>query len=424
MMSALARSDTSPLSIGIIGAGIVGVSCGLHLQRAGHQVEVIDWRGAGEGASSGNAGIIAVSELIPFSTFATLRKVPAMLRDPNGPLRLRRDYLLPILPWLARFTLACRPSKQEAIVAALSNILSRSWDAWSAFATDPAVAALIKRVGWLQVFEDSDGVRKKTATVALQRARGIAVQEVSSKEIQDMEPALAPVFGAGLYYPDNGLVSSPLKMVRALSEMLFRDGATYHRERAVAIATLPGGEIEVRTTGETRRYDRVVLAAGAHSRSLLRTLKLDVPLDTERGYHLMLPRPGLSLRRSVSFSDYGFSLGPIDDAIRLTSGVEFAGLEAEPDWSPIRHMVTHAQRFLPGLSSDISDQWLGFRPSLPDSLPVIGSPRKHPGVILAFGHGHLGLTTGPLTGSLVAATVARAPLPFDIEPLSPSRWGI
>jgi D-amino-acid dehydrogenase len=410
-------------SIAVIGAGIVGVSCALHLQRIGHRVEILDPRGPGEGASSGNAGIVALSEAIPFSTPATLSRIPAMLCDPNSPLWIRWSYLPQITPWFLRFALACRPEQVRMTVDALSGLLSQSWDCWSDLVRGRETERLLSRAGWLRVFETDAAVARQMTVVRLQRDKGVDVRELDAAGIAAMEPALAPIFVKGLYYPQNGLISNPLDMTRGLAGDFLAAGGLHRREQALAVAEARDRRIELRTESGARLYDLVVIAAGAWSRSLLRTLGIDLPLDTERGYHAMLPRPKRSLHRSVHFPESGFSLTPIGEDIRVTSGVEFAGLEAPPDFRRIRHMAARAPRLLPGLANMCISEWMGFRPSLPDSLPVIGRLRGYPAIIAAFGHGHLGLTTGPATGQIVAAIVEHRPPRLDISPFSPCRWG-
>jgi D-amino-acid dehydrogenase len=409
-------------TIGVIGGGIVGISCALFLQRSGHVVEVIDYAGPGEGASSGNAGIIALSEVVPLSTMSTLAQLPSLLLSKTSPLRVRASYLPRAAPWLLRFVLACREKRLRAIETALNGLLSNSWASWTEIVRGTDGEHLLSRAGWLQVFETAASLARRQTTINRKRRFGILIEEVGPAEIRQLEPALAPRFAGGLYYPKNGLVHDPLKMVQALAESFVATGGAYHRERVMTIDPAQENQVKIQTDTARRNYDAIVVAAGAWSRSLVRALGYDMPLDTERGYHLMLEKPRATITRSVNFPDHGFSLTPIGDAIRLTSGLEFAGLNAHPDFRRIQRLTRHASQMIPELVAVSTSQWLGFRPSFPDSLPVIGALRDHPGVVVAFGHGHLGLTAGPFTGSLVASIMGGVPLPIDMSPFSPDRW--
>ena len=211
-------------------------------------------------------------------------------------------------------------------------------------------------------------------------------------------------------------------MMRALAEDAREAGVVLH---TTEVARLERGAeaVLVDKDGRSASFDGVVVAAGAWSQRLLRTLEVNLPLDSERGYHLMLPTPGRSLTRPVSLPVPGYTLAQMSDGVRLTTGVEFAGLDAPPDFRRAYRMLAHARAVLPGLASEPCAEWLGFRPSMPDSLPVIGPLRRHPKVIAAFGHGHLGVTLGPVTGALVAALASgRAPRQ-DVTPFMPSRFG-
>lgn len=419
-MSALSAVTLSkPGRIGIIGAGAVGLSCAFHLQRSGHHVEVLDPRDPGEGASLGNAGIIATSEVFPMARFATLRQVPRMLFDPIGPLVIRWRYAPFIAPWLIKFLIASRPAEVRRISFALSNLLRPAVDAWRDVARACAVEHRLVTQGWLRLFTTQQNFKNAARDAKLQRELGVRVEMLSSAEICELEPALALVFAGAAFFPDAGNLTSPLGMMRSLATHITKNGAVIEKREVRHIEIVNSQAVVVDASGRRTTYDRVIIAAGAWSRKLVRTLGLDVPLDTERGYHVMLPTPSRTLQRAISVPIPGYSMVQMEDGIRITTGVEFAGLNAPPDFRRIRRMIEHAQTTLPGLVPHPLSEWLGFRPSMPKSMPVIGPLERYPQVVLAFGHGHLGLTLGPITGSLVATILAGQMPAIDPTPFLP-----
>ena len=405
--------------IGIIGAGVVGLCCAIHLQRQGYRVAVLDPRDPGEGASLGNAGIIAVSEVFPLARAATLRQVPRMLFDPTGPLVVKSRYAPCIAPWLIRLVAAGRPAEVRRITRALASLLAPAMEAWRDMVQVCGAEHKLVLQGWLRLFATQSNLQIAARDAELQRALGVRVDVLGTAGVHDLEPALGPIFAGGLFFPDAGQLTSPLGMMRALAAHVVQNGGSIDKREASRIEVVDDQAVVVDGSGTRTAYDRVVIAAGAWSRRLVRTLGLDVPLDTERGYHVMLPTPSQTLRRPVTVPNPGYSLVQMEDGLRLTTGVEFAGLDAPPDFRRIRRMIKHAQTSLPGLLPHPLSEWLGFRPSMPKSMPVIGPLPRHPQVILAFGHGHLGVTLGPVTGRLVTAVVAGRAPPIDLAPFLP-----
>lgn len=406
--------------IAIIGAGAVGLCSALHLQRAGHVVEIFDPRDPGEGASLGNAGVIAVSEVLPLGRPSTLRQLPRMLSDPIGPLVIRWRYLPHIAPWMLRFALASRTSEVERISKALATLLAGSVDAWREIVRGSGAEWRIVSTGWLKVYSSGADLARAMPDIARQRALGVKIDVLSADEVRQFEPALAPVFAGGTFCSDACNVNTPLRMMQALAMHARQNGAVFHKSEVRQIEADGDGPAVINAVSSRARYDRVVVSAGAWSRRLVRSLDINVPLDTERGYHVMLETPERPLTRPVSVAIPGYSLVQMEEGLRLTTGVEFAGLDAPADFRRIRRMAEHAAKVLPGLRPRPLSEWLGFRPSMPTSLPVIGPLRAYPSIVLAFGHGHLGLTLAPLTGRLVAAAIDGTEPPLDITPFLPA----
>jgi D-amino-acid dehydrogenase len=410
------------MRIAVVGAGIVGVSCALHLRHDGHDVTLIDPRAPGTATSFGNAGGIVTGSVVPNSTPALLRDIPRMLFDRNSAVRLRWRYLPQLAPWLIRFLLAGRHARVGPIADALQPLVSRAYDAHRELIAWSDAEGIVRPVGWLKVYETESGFAGTAYDRDLMQSRGVKLDVLEADEIRQLEPALARRYVKGLLQPDSAFVSSPHRLVQAYATQFQRLGGMIAQERVRGVQPIDGG---VRLDCELgfRDFTAVVIAAGAWSKTLARQVGDRVSLDTERGYHLNLEAGEAGeLRRPVVFPERGFVLAPMQDGIRLTSGVELAGLDAPPDFSRIRRLLPAARDALPGLSDRVTRQWLGYRPSTPDSLPVIGRSPHARSVFYAFGHQHLGLTLGPVTGRLIAGLVADRAPEFDLTPYRADRF--
>ncbi len=406
----------------IVGAGIVGVACGLYLQRDGWKVTLIDRGSPGEGASKGNAGLIALSHATPMALPGIVRRVPGMLLDPDAPLAIRWRYLPRLAPWLIRFLRASTDAEVERICAALASLLHDALDAYRPLLELAGAGDLVHRRGLLYVYENERSFARARAEIELRRRFGVEVETVGPNEIRQLVPDLAPIFNRGAFYPACGHVVDPYRLVQVLAQALRREGGTVLCEDVVGFDLNDRGVRAVRTTAAAHPAEAVVVAAGAWSRSLARALGLRVPLDTERGYNVTVADPGIEPRLPVVSGDHLFGVTPMLDGVRLGGTVEFAGLKARPH--PSRHalLMKVAKRLYPGLDVSRRTEWMGFRPSMPDSLPVIGASPRYTNAFLAFGHGHIGLTTAAATGRAIADLAAGRPTAFDLAPFRPDRF--
>ncbi|MDX6749482.1 FAD-dependent oxidoreductase [Geminicoccaceae bacterium 1502E] len=406
----------------VVGAGIVGASCALFLQRDGNQVTLVDPREPGGGTSLGNAGIISLGSVSPVGTRAMLARVPSMLLDRNSPLSVRWRHLPELLPWLARLVLASRPERVEELSRALAALLDRADQAHDILIQQCGLANLVRSGGWLKIACSPEKLEASTAGErAMLERHGRAFEMLDAAQVRDLEPALSPEVAGGLLLPHNRAVRHPQRYVAGIVATFLERGGRHVRAPARELLIEEGRLAGVASEAGTLPADAVVIAAGAFSRKLAGHAGLRVPLEAERGYHLMLPHPAETLRRPVYSIDDGFVLAPMEHGIRLTGGVELASLEAPPDFRRVRRLVPRAQRLLPQLSAEIRSEWQGHRPSLPDSLPVIGRAPGHDNLFLAFGHQHIGLTLGPVTGQLVADLVAGREPPVDLAPYRADR---
>lgn len=393
----------------------------LSLQREGRRVTVFDPEPPGEGCSLGNAGIIAPYAVVPVQTPGILWDVPGMLIDPLSPLAVRWAHFLPLVPWLIRFALASRPSRVEAVSTALASLLPRVREAWNDLAGEAGAAGLLTGGEVLMLFGSEKGWRDAQFSLDLRRRRGVPTEEIPVAEALRLEPALAPVFVRAALIPDLTWCVDPLALTRSLAGRFQALGGEIRAERVRAARPRDEGGAVLESDNGTSAWDDVVLAAGAWSRPLAAMLGTPVPLGTERGYHVMLDHGAGLLGRPVNLNDRGFYMTPMAAGLRCAGTVELGGLDAPADPKRADAIERQARRLLPDAGKKLSD-WLGFRPSMPDSLPVLGPVPGRRGVWLNFGHGHLGLTLAATCGRITADLIAGRDPGIDLTPFSAVRF--
>lgn len=407
----------------VIGAGIIGVCSACALQQAGFEVTLVDRKAPGRECSFGNAGGMAVAEVMPLSSPGIVWRIPGWLLDPLGPLAIRWGHLPRLLPWLWRFWRAGTPARVEAASNALASLLASTYDDYEPLLEAAGARGLLSRNGSITVYETRRGWEEDALEWETKQARGIRIEHLGPEAIREQEPDLAPVFAGGVRMPDWGHVADPFAVVNAIATHFERGGGTIRRAEVVDFEPHAGRPAAARTaSGERLGFDRLVVAAGAWSKALARRLGSRVPLDTERGYNTTLPHPGVRLNNMITSGEGKFVLTPMRMGLRIGGAVELAGLAAPPDFARARALLDRARRFFPRLDTSGGTEWMGYRPSLPDSLPVIGRSPRHANVIFAFGHGHLGLTMGATTARLVTA-LARGDDPgIDLRPFRVDRF--
>ncbi len=406
----------------VIGAGIVGLCCGTYLQRDGWQVTWIDPRGPGEGCSYGNAGQRSDSTFLPLATPGILKRVPGMLMDPMGPLTIRWAYLLNLAPWLLRFVASATPEKVEAFMRDFGAMIAHARKCYEPIVADAGLADLIRPRGALEVFETKAAFDNIQTSVKMRQRHGVPLNVVGPEEIRQIEPALSGNFAGGIHRTDMDTVINPLKHSQRIAELAAKRGGRFVRGEARRIEAKGGGKSTVHTDGAPLDADLVVVAAGALSKKFAAQAGARVPLDTERGYHAMLPNPGVELRIPVKSAEGGFYMTPMELGLRIAGTDELASVHAPPDYRRVDPMIKRAKRLVPGLNTEGAVPWMGMRPSLPDSKPVVGPAPNTPGVMLAFGHDHYGLTLGAVTGKAIADLVAGRKTDFDVTPFRANRF--
>ncbi len=406
----------------MVGCGIVGVCCALYLQRDGHNVIVIDRNGPGEGCSSGNAGQFVTGYCVPVGLPGIAGQVPAMLMDPLGPLTIRWPYLPRLLPWLLRFVAASSPRRIEAIADALYDLNRHALTAFDPLIEQAGAKHLIRTNGRLDVYQSERAFAKAQIKFDLLRRRGVRVELLEQKQIRELEPALADRCRYGAFYPESAHTTNPLRLTQLLAEDFVRRGGQILRETVTDFQFDSDGIRSVSTDGGHHPADRLVLAAGAYSRPLAAKLGSKLPLDAERGYHVMLPHAGIQLNRAVVYGDRYFGLTPMEEGLRLAGTVELASVQAAPNYARADNLFHAARRALPSLNDQGAIRWMGCRPSMPDSLPVLGRSPVHPSVYFAFGHGHLGLTGAAATGKIIADLIAHRVQDSHVEAFRADRF--
>lgn len=411
----------APQEIAVIGAGLVGAACALALAADGHRVTILDPDPPGAGTSSGNAGGIVTGAVVPTATPQVLRSLPGYVLDRNGPAVLRLRHAPRALPWLWRFVRAGRRAEVARIAAALQPLVEGSLRAHRHLAALAGAGGMITDEGWLKVFASDAEFAVTAPDRALMDRAGVRYQVLGRDEVLALEPGLNPDLARiGLHQPESGFVRNPRGLAAAYADAALSRGARHLHLRVRGLARRADG-VTLQTEAGPQDFARVVIAAGAWSAPLARQAGDRVSLDTERGYHLGFA-PGTEdlLRRPVGLPALGMVLSPMQGGLRLVSGDELAGLTAAPDFRRIRALLPGARRAVPGLEGQlVVTEWMGFRPSTPDSLPVIGPSPRGAQVIHAFGHGHLGLTLSAITALMVADAVAgRAPR------IDPTPYGI
>ncbi len=413
---------TKPKTAVVLGAGIVGVCVALNLQERGWHVILLDPAEPGEGASKGNAGVIAIDHVTPVGMPGIVWDVPRMLLARHAPLSIRWPYLPRLAPWLYRFVRASTPRRVSEISQALAGLLAEAYDCYLPLLDAAGARDLFRRRGWLMVYESEAAFARDANARAIRERHGVRIELLGVDEIGQLAPAVTPRARRGVLFPDCGQTVNPHRLVQTLAAAVRERDGEIVRDAARAFSFEDGRVNTVIGAAGSWAADAVVVAAGAWSKPLATQLGSPVPLDTERGYHVMFEAPGVDLSLPIASGDLQFAITPMEHGLRAAGTVELGGLEAPP--TPARHasLVAVSQRLLPGLDTTRQSRWMGFRPSMPDSLPVLGRAPHCPNAFFAFGHGHIGITAGAITGRLVAQEVAGEATDLDLAPFKAGRF--
>jgi glycine/D-amino acid oxidase-like deaminating enzyme len=409
-------------SVVVIGAGIVGVCAAWQLARRGASVTLIDRDEPGRGCSFGNAGALSFGSVAPLAMPGVMRDAVSMLFDPAAPLRIPLTYLPKAAPWLTRFVRAARPDAVKRISDALSALLANSIEKHLEILSEVGAIEIVRRTGQLYLYPDEAWLAKDAGSWQLRKEHGLRIERLDRDGILALEPEVGPDYAIGMFTPDQGMSVNPYRQVTAIAAGFARHGGRIARDRVVAIEVENDRVRAVRGESETYPCDHAVICAGAWSVQLLRPLGYALPLESQRGYHVTIASPGVTISRPVVAADRKVFLTPMEEGLRAAGTVEFGGLSRAPTRKRAEYLVRDMARVFPRaqIPADWSF-WMGHRPCLPDSLPVLG-PSRHRGLWFNFGHGHLGLTMSAPSGDILARAICGEPSNIDLAPFSFARF--
>ena len=423
----LAGSSASDLGrnevpIAIVGAGIVGICAAAYLAEAGYRVTVYDRTGVCEETSSGNASAFAFSEVLPLAHKGMMKNLPRWLADPLGPLSIPPSYLPRLLPWLWRFWRAGSAKHYEASLAAQAGMMKLAEPEWMGLLDRSGTKSMLREDGSLELYESESEFRASLPGWAARDRFGIPYRHVEGEELAALQPGLSKQFVKAAFVPGWKTSIDPKLLGKAIWAYAERLGARFEHREVKAIEADGSGVALRFADGGSAKAGRLLIAAGAWSHRLAAQLGDRIPLETERGYNTTLPADAFDVKRQLIFSGHGFVVTPLSTGLRVGGAVELGGLSLPPNYQRSKAMLEKAKRFLPGLKTEGGREWMGYRPSLPDSLPVIGRSRTAPNVYYAFGHGHLGKTQAAGTARLIRDLVSGQAPALDLSPFSPQRF--
>ena len=408
------------LKIGIVGAGIQGISNALFLQKKGFKVTIFDRDEPGSPAASyGNAGHFSPYASVPINRPDVLTDVPAMLLSSTGPLALKWNYVPKMFPWFLQFIRNCTTKKMMHTAKNMHQILDLALPAYDELFDEIELGGLVEKKGILYIWNDQS-LKSRDLEIEVRNELGVDQQLVSQKEIHDLEPNIKPIYHGGVYYQYGRHARNPKKILLKLYELFLKKGGKFLK---MNIKDINFNEEKPVIKSETQIFifDKIVIACGSFSKKLTDNLGEKIPLDTERGYHVHFKDCDHLLSRPVIFQNRGFGITPMEQGLRVVGTVEFGGLDNPLSKSRVRNLINNA-KYMMGDLPEHEDEWLGFRPTLPDYLPVIGPSKKHKNVFYCFGHHHLGWTLGPISGKIISGMIAEENTNLDLKPYSSLRF--
>ena len=408
------------LKIGIIGAGIQGISNALFLQKKGFDVTIFDRDEPGSPvASYGNAGHFSPYASVPVNRPDVLTDVPAMLLSSTGPLALKWNYVPRMIPWFLKFIRNCSTKRMMHTAKNMHQILDLALPAYDELFDEIELEGLVEKKGILYIWNDQS-LKSRELEIKVRNELGVDQQVVTEKEIHDLEPNIKPIYHGGVYYQHGRHARNPKKILLKLFELFLKKGGKFLK---MNIKDINFDEEKPIIKSETQSFlfDKIVIACGSFSKKLTDNLDEKIPLDTERGYHVHFKDCDHLLSRPVIFHNRGFGITPMEQGLRVVGTVEFGGLENPLSKLRVKNLIDNA-KYMMGDLPEHEDEWLGFRPTLPDYLPVIGPSKKYKNVFYCFGHHHLGWTLGPISGKIISGMIAEENTNLNLKPYSSLRF--
>ena len=408
------------LKIGIIGAGILGICNALFLQKKGYQVTLFDKDEPGNlSASYGNAGHFSPYASIPLNRPDILTDIPGMLLSSSGPLALRWNYVPKMIPWFLKFLKNCSTKNMMHTAKYMHQILDIALPAYDELFEKIDLSGLVENKGIMYIWNDQN-LKSRELEINTRNEIGAEQQLLNQKEIHDLEPNIKKIYHAGVFYKKARHARNPKKILLKLFDLFLKKDGKFLK---LNIQDLTFDNEKPILKSETQQFifDRVVIACGAFSKKLTDKLNEKIPLDTERGYHIHFKGCDHLISRPVVFTNRGFGMTPMEQGLRVVGTVEFGGLKNPLSESRIKNLVNNAKYMLDGLPEH-EDEWLGFRPTLPDYLPVIGPSKNYKNVFYSFGHHHLGWTLAAISGKIISKMIANENTNLNLEPYSSKRF--
>jgi len=409
------------LNIGIVGAGIQGISNALFLQKKGFKVTIFDRDEPGSPvASYGNAGHFSPYASVPINRPDVLTDVPAMLLKSTGPLALKWNYVPKMIPWFLQFIRNCTKKNMMHTAKNMHQILDLALPAYDELFDEIEIGGLVEKKGILYIWNDQS-LKSRELEIKVRNELGVDQQVVTPKEIHDLEPNIKPIYHGGVYYKHGRHARNPKKILLKLYDLFLTKGGKFLKMDVKGINFYEEKPI-IKTETQSFNFDKIVIACGSFSKKLTDNLDEKIPLDTERGYHVHFKDCDHLLSRPVIFQNRGFGITPMEQGLRVVGTVEFGGLDNPLSKSRVKNLISNA-KYMMGDLPEHEDEWLGFRPTLPDYLPVMGPSKKYKNVFYCFGHHHLGWTLGPISGKIISGMIAEENTNLNLKPYSSLRFG-
>jgi len=410
------------MTTAVIGAGIIGTTLAHALQKRGRHVVLIERDQPGKGASFGNMASIAVTEFMPASRPSIWKQIPGWMLDPEGPVRVRPAYMPKLTPWFLRFIAASRPSKLRELEAQGAALCQRVHDDLAPLLKETGLEGELSEEGCLSLYTDEAEFRADREHIEILERFGFPHEVIGRQAIKALEPELSDRIGLAVLFPQNRSMRNPYQLVVKLAERFTALGGRIEQGEVTGFERGEAMQAVRLKDGRRIAADEVVIAAGVHSAKLAKMLGEPIPLETERGYHTQIMKPGIAMKHSIIWPARAFMVTPTAGGIRVGGTVEMAGIDAPPDYRRSKVTVKRAKEALPNLQCADFTEWMGHRPAFPDTVPVMSASAKTKGLYYATGHGHLGLTYAATNARLMADLMTGVKPPIDMKPYRVDRF--
>ena len=417
----MGEDSKSRSSVGVIGAGIQGVCISLCLIKKGFKVTLIDRDDPGkESASYGNAGHFSPYASVPINRPDILIDVPSMLFSSTGPLAIKWNYIPKMIPWFLKFIKNCTKKKMMHTAKYMHQILDLAIPAYDELFEEIDISGLVENKGIIYFWTDKD-LKSRELEINIRKELGVKQQLLKPHEIHDLEPHIKQIYHGGVLYPQARHTKNPRKILLKLFDLFIKRGGRFEKKNVQSISYGEDNKQVIKTDLDFFKFDKAVIACGAFSKKITDKLDEKIPMETERGYHVHFKDHDHLLSRPVIFLNRGFGITPMEQGLRVVGTVEFGGLDNPPSKKRILNLVNNAKYLFPELKEH-HDEWLGFRPTLPDFLPVIGPSKKNKNLFYSFGHNHLGWTLGAISGKIISKMIAEENTNLDLSPYNSLRF--